>query len=283
MKKNIKFNFLSQLNLLNKSNQTIIPSKLRVGEIYIEKLKPLGGMFKPGITKAGRVSLSGFLNDGTKVKVYNSYNSEQIRLRKNLDLHFKNENVLFSPVITSDEFFVVEKWIKGKSFSDLQPKALDKYSIELINFLNKIHNESLFIKLARENKNSFCYIRNYLLMRLKPWEQWIPVEKLVKAWHKSDLETESKIATKISHPDLSLSNLIVDSDDRIYIVDNELIGVGKGWILDKKNSFFRMKVPPLKIDHISQNFFNLSWKLRLVGSAIDSGDFERAERMSKLI
>ena len=114
MKKNIKFNFLSPLNLLNKSNQTKIPSKLRVGEIYIEELKPLGGMFKPGITKAGRVSLSGFLNDGTKVKVYNSYNSEQIRLRKNLDLHFKNENVLFSPVITSDEFFVVEKWIQGR-------------------------------------------------------------------------------------------------------------------------------------------------------------------------
>ena len=118
-------------------------------------------MFKPGITKA-EVSLSGFLNDSTKVKVYNSYNSEQIRLRKNLDLHLK-VNVLFSPVITSDEFFVVEKWIQGRSFSDLQPKALDKYSIELINFLNKIHHESLFIKLARREQKLFLLYKELLI------------------------------------------------------------------------------------------------------------------------
>ena len=283
MKKNIKFNFLSPLNLLLKSNDNIIPSKLRVGDTYIEKLKPLGGMFKPGITKAGRVSLSGFLEDGTKVKVYNSYNFDQIRLRKNLDSYLKNDTVLFSPVITSDKLFVVEKWIKGKSFSDLKPKMLEKFSLELINFLSKIHNESPFIELARANSNSFCYLRNYLLMRLKPWENWLPVEKLVKAWHQSDLETESKIASKVSHPDLSLSNLILDSDHRIYIIDNELVGVGKGWILDEKNSFFRMQAPPLELEDIARKFFNLSWKLRLVGSAIDNGDFERAERMSKLI
>ena len=41
LKKNIKFNFLSPLNLLNKVIK-YNPSKLRVGEIYIEELKPLG-------------------------------------------------------------------------------------------------------------------------------------------------------------------------------------------------------------------------------------------------
>ena len=51
----------------------------------------------------------------------------------------------------------------------------------------------------------------------------------------------------------------------------------------QKKFFFSNEVPPLEIDYISQNFYNLSWKLHIVGSAIDSGDFERAERMSKLI
>ena len=31
-----------------------------------------------------------------------------------------------------------------------------------------------------------------------------------------------------------------------------------------------------------KNFIELSWKLRLVGSAIDQGDFYRAERMADL-
>ena len=117
---------------------------------------------------------------------------------------------------------------------------------------------------------------------MKIWEQWEPVENLLNAWIKSNEETKGVIPLRVSHPDLSLSNMILDSRDKIYIIDNELIGVGKGWLLDIRNSFIRSKVKNKKNTQIIDKFLELSWKLRLVGSAIDSGDFERAERLSKI-
>ena len=120
-----------------------------------------------------------------------------------------------------------------------------------------------------------------MILRLKPWCQWVPVQNLLEEWKKLNIATDSKIQSRISHPDLSLSNLILGDDNKIYIVDNELLGVGKGWLLDEKNSFFRSQVNIPELESICNRFYSISWKLRLVGSALDSGDFARAERMSK--
>ena len=120
-----------------------------------------------------------------------------------------------------------------------------------------------------------------MILRLKPWYQWVPVENLLEEWNKLNIATDSKIQARISHPDLSLSNLILGDDNKIYVVDNELLGVGKGWLLDEKNSFFRSQVNIPELESIINRFYSISWKLRLVGSALDSGDFARAERMSK--
>ena len=94
------------------------------------------------------------------------------------------------------------------------------------------------------------------------------------------METEKLVQSRVSHPDLSLSNIILCDDNRIFIIDNELIGAGKGWLLDERNSFFRDKVCFPTFEKPIKNFLELSWKLRLVGSAIDQGDFYRAERMA---
>ena len=69
--------FFTASNLTTKS----IPSHLKVGSTYVHNLSPLGGIFKPGITKAGRVSLIGMLCNGEKVKIYSCLNSDQIFLR----------------------------------------------------------------------------------------------------------------------------------------------------------------------------------------------------------
>ena len=265
----------------NQKNKVYIPSKLRVGKKYIKNLQPLGGMFKPAITKAGRLSLFGYSEEGEKVKVYKAFNSNQIKLRKVIGDYLKSENVLFPKIITSDDNFIVEKWIDGKSFSNLKKDAIEKDTQRVINFLKKIHYEPEFQDLAKTYKNSFCYLHNYLILRLKPWCQWFPVENLLEEWDKLNIATNSKIESRISHPDLSLSNLILGDDNKVYIVDNELLGVGKGWLLDEKNSFFRSQVNIPELESISNRFYSISWKLRLVGSALDSGDFARAERMSK--
>ena len=79
-----------------------------------------------------------------------------------------------------------------------------------------------------------------------------------------------------------MSNLIVHSTGKLYVVDNELLGVGRSWVIDGKNSFCKSKFKDDLVDAVSQNFANLSWKLRLVGSALDNGDFERAERLAQI-
>ena len=62
--------------------------------------------------------------------------------------------------------------------------------------------------------------------------------KSIREWNILNLETNNQIDMRLSHPDLSLSNLIIGNDNNVYIADNELIGVGKGWLLDEKIPFF---------------------------------------------
>ena len=272
----LNFNFLSKNKSIN------IPSSLRVGNVLINNLKPLGGIFKPGITKAGRISFRGTLPNGKKVKIYQSFNKNQIKLRKKLGERFQTGDVLFPKIILNDENFIVEEWIIGKTFDKLKTKSIDQYSLKLIKFLEMIHFDKVFTDIAKNTGNSFCYLSDYLFIRLKPWQQWLPVEELLEKWQASGMEIKNIIESRISHPDLSLSNLILDKDEKIYIIDNELIGTGKGWLLDEKNSFFRNKITKPSFSPAVKNFFELSWKLRLVGSALDSGDFSRAERMAYL-
>ena len=271
-------NSLSSLFNYSKE-ETKIPSTLRVGNTYIKKLTPLGGIFKPGITKAGRLSLSGYLNNGTRIKVYRAHSPKQIYLRRIIGDKLKNDIVLLPPVITSDDNFIVEKWIEGKSYSRIKKGILDSNTNNLINFLEKIHYQSEFLDIAKSNEKSFCYLEDYLIIRLSPWKQWTPVEKLINEWINANNTIDKILDSRISHPDLSLSNMIL-SNNKTYIIDNELLGVSKGWLLDERNSFFRNKSSTKINDENVKNFYNLSWKLRLVGSALDSGDFARAERMA---
>ena len=48
--------------------------------------------------------------EGRKVKVYKSFNSDQIALRKEIGDILK-DNVLFPKVIANDDKFIVEEWI----------------------------------------------------------------------------------------------------------------------------------------------------------------------------
>ena len=53
-------------------------------------------MFKPAITKAGRLSLSGYSEEGEKVKVYKSFNPNQIKLRKVIGDYVKKRKCFIS-------------------------------------------------------------------------------------------------------------------------------------------------------------------------------------------
>ena len=88
-----------------------LPSSMKVGSTNIFNLTPLGGIHKPGITKAGRVSLKGQLSSGEVVKIYSCYNYQQVMLRLHCGVNVFTDKVSFPPIIDHDSHMIVEKWI----------------------------------------------------------------------------------------------------------------------------------------------------------------------------
>ena len=266
-----------------KSTDRSLPSSVKVGSTNVFNLSPLGGIHKPGITKAGRVSLKGQLESGEKVKIYSCYNSQQVKLRLHCGLHVFTDEVSFPPVIDYDSHMILEKWIdssnnitKGKNYFS------KNNTVSVMEFLTRLHQYSSNIDASDGYTHSFCYIKDYLLMRLSPWKNWKPVSRLLDAWFSEDEISNTKIKPRLSHPDLSKSNLVVANNSKIYIIDNELLGFGKGWVVDHYNTHFRSLFPLDFTNERSSKFVELTWKLRLTGSALDSGDFHRAKRMAAI-
>ena len=149
-------------------------------------------------------------------------------------------------------------------------------------FLTRLHQYSSSFGELDDYRNSFCYIKDYLLLRLSPWKNWEPVSRLLDAWLSEDEISNKKIKSRLSHPDLSKSNVVLANNSKIYIIDNELLGFGKGWVVDHYNTHFRALFPLDFPKERSSKFVELTWKLRLTGSALDSGDFHRAQRMAAI-
>lgn len=275
------------LNFINKSTscdqQKDVPSYLCVGNTPLSDLKALGsGIFKPAITKAGRLSLQGRMPENYKVKIYSGYSPAQISLRKGLDQLQIDLPILFPRVILNDDLFLVEEWINGTPLNELPPaKAMD-YAVKVEALLKQFQNNPILIALAEKHVGAFCYLNDYLISRLRIWVQWQPVKALIEEWRRTENDVIDLLPKFLSHPDLSLSNLILEqSSGKLYVIDNELLGVGRGWVNDGKNSFCRERFKSDTSNTLTQRFAALSWQLRLVGSALDGGDFARAERLAR--
>jgi hypothetical protein len=107
------------------------------------------------------------------------------------------------------------------------------------------------------------------------------VESLLDQWGQARLNLNSGLEAKISHPDLSLANMVIqEKTGKLFVIDNELLGVGLGWLLDGKNSFLHDHPLSSTWDEKTVHFVNLTWRLRKVGSAIDAGDFNAAANIA---
>lgn len=221
--------------------------------------------------------MSGRLANGQKVKVYSLFSSEQGALRLALQDMQPFERLHLPALLARSNTLVAEEWIDGQPLSKLSRAQLRQYSQTIQAFLHACQNNSILQSLAEQHLGAFCYINDYLLPRLKPWANWQPVARLLLQWQQARDATLAKVPSHLSHPDLSLSNLIVQRHTgKLYVIDNELLGVGPGWILDGNNSFCRQHPMQLAWDSDIKHFVKVAWRLRLVGSALDAGLFARA-------
>ena len=254
-----------------------IPGELVISGKVITNLEPLGGYHKPATTKAGRLSLSGTLSGGPRVKVFSSFGYKQLALRLAVQQLQPIAGLHFPRVLAFDDHFIAEEWIEGAPLKKQPLAHLQTASNTVSEFLQACAIDASLQHLALQHQSSFCYLDDYLLARLQPWAPWQPVEKLLREWHFARHEVEKKLPVHLSHPDLSLANLVVQrGTSQLFVIDNELLGVGLGWVLDCKNAFISEYSQSTIWDEPTRHFANLAWRLRLVGSALDAGEFNRA-------
>lgn len=252
--------------------------KIIVNGKAITDLIPLGGYRQLGITKAGRASFSGLL-EGKKVKVYSAYSMDHANLRAGLESTDLGRR-FFPRLIMSDKTYMVEEWINGPPLKKIGSSLFELAAEEITGFLSECRNSKELIQLAANHQGAFCYFQDYLIKRLEPWCVLDFVQQFILSWQDMYEKVKDKIEIRLSHPDLSDSNILLEKESgRFVVIDNELLGVGHGWILDRRNSFLRdfsadTEVQPNK--GIEKEFLNESWRLRLIGSALDASDFERA-------
>ncbi len=249
------------------------PGTLCVGGKIVSELRPLGGFHQPGVTKAGRLSFAGFC-EGRKVKVYSAFSSEQIALRhavQEVDLG----GCAFPEIVASDDHLVAEAWIEGASAAVLKGNELSHAEAAIREFLYANRHSELMLRLAKGNVGAFCYLQDYLIKRLSTWQHWSLLNEFVSDWQRTYESVCDESAVCLSHPDLSLNNLVYErKTKKLYLIDNELLGVGVGWVLDWKNSLIRSSAAPAYHAGVSPEFMEKTWRLRRVGSALDANDFK---------
>lgn len=254
------------------------PGSIRVAEFEVTDLKPLGGFFQPGVTKAGRLSFAGYCN-GRKVKVYSAQGSAQIALRQavqNIDFSV----CAFPELIAVDENLVVEAWVEGRSVEALGSSARRGVEQDIRVFLEANLLRGDLRNLARQHAGAFCYFEDYLVSRLGTWIHWSLVGSFLASWKKQYDELSKSVPVYLSHPDLSAANLVVESGTgKLVIVDNELLGVGLGWIIDGRNSLLRADIDCEVLSQIPKDFLDFTWRLRKIGSALDASDFYQVKAL----
>ena len=266
---------LRALRFLRSKKYSQLPGAINVAGVRISELQPLGGYHYPGVTKAGRLSFAGVC-DGRRVKVYSGYSAAQNLFRKELQaLSF--ESCAFPEIIAVDDKLVVEAWIDGVPVSRLD-KVEQRIAAQAVShFWEEARSREDVLELAERHRDSFCYFRDYLVARIGVWQHWEPVAEFLALWEREFSRLSGSLPVRLSHPDLSASNLVKDSSSgRIVVIDNELIGIGCGWILDSRNSLLGEYVPVDSSASIPLEFVDLCWRLRQLGTALDAGDFSKA-------
>jgi len=272
-----KFKKLQLRFFSSASNHELLIQNQRVRSVRL-----LGGFNQIGISKAGRFSCTGLL-DNQKVKIYECHSEEQVRLRQICEKSSFN-GVSFPNLMAFDKKYVAEKWIHGLSFSKLSRSERTAYEHKLESFLNNLHTLELTTEEKSATHNSFCYLNDFLLSRLDPWLCFEDIGIFVDKWKQHYKEVSDLIPDRISHPDLHEENIIIEKQtDRIYIIDNELLGYGKGWILDHRNSLFANKKNSHKCLQTPEieHFINITWALRCIGSDLVSNHIHRALALAK--
>jgi len=241
---------------VTEENLRKIVEKMNIGQLYPIKSR--------GITKSGLFSYFGFI-EGEKVKVYSCFTEKQTDLRVKIGEH--KFSCKFPPILARKGNVLVDQWIKGKTLDVLASPRLDLYARKVLSFMYELKD----FDISSLDIESFDYLE-YLKIRIK--DSGIDnIDDMYQKWSTENINTKPMLC----HNDLSKDNLVFNKQD-LYIIDNEMLGISKGWFLSWKNSF--MSQVGFSSDDfyqgISKSIIDEAWLLRKTGTKLleDKKDWE---------
>ena len=130
-------------------------------------------------------------------------------------------------IIARDEKYIAEEWIEGVSGNQVEEITL----ISAIgSLLEKFKTDFTDLHEDKRFKGSFDYLGDYLIDRIDPWLGYCNILEIKEDWQNNFFKVKNQLSDGLSHLRTNPSNVIRSKDGKIFVIDNELVGVGLGWI-----------------------------------------------------
>jgi len=246
---------------------------ISIGNRLIVDLEPLGRRKNPGKTKVGRLSFKGRYGKQT-VKVYSTFSRQQTALRIALQ-NQKFGECTFPDIVAASDTLIAEAWIDGTTVAALERDERAKADVAVGALLAEMQGRPDLIEMASSFADAFDYFNDYLIPRLEPWTALDDIGRFAASWRDLYAQMARDLPRRLSHPDLSADNVIREHNTgRFFVIDNELLGVGHGWIIDQRNSCIGTQgaVLPSSAAPLAE----MAWRLRRLGSALNAANLQQA-------
>lgn len=222
-----------------------------------------------GVSKIGNLSWKGSYL-GNPVKIYTCFDKEQAKLIEWLSNNSSIQEYLPNCHFTWDNIVVCD-WVIGSKISS--EDIINKHDVnrQIFDFLNKIHSMDISSLSVKNN----LYIES-IYKRLKNFD----------VLNKFDFNIEYDFVfdenSCLSHPDVTANNIILTKQG-IVIIDNEFLSVSSYPKIDYLNliNSFSDKVALksdffIDLDEEDLNYLEDVWKMRMVGSLLQKGAYNKA-------
>ena len=253
----------------------------------------LGETAAKALSKADRLGWV-VLMEGQPVKIYECYDESQAAFIEKVSNHTALKDFFPSCLMRKGVYLIVE-WVQGKLITWKQVQRDEKILYQFAQIQSLIHVQSLKTTIS----SGFSYM-DYLKRRLQRFKGIFPMNEAIKKIF-SILDNNTFIAQKrISHPDLTANNMILENDTgNLKVVDNELLTENSYYLIDLFNTCYSFGQEiegellerylahyvesggDLSLIAEHEQFFLALWYLRVIGSSLQSGAIEEAFRLSQ--
>ena len=252
-----------------------------ISDRQISNLQLLQRKNSDTLGKVGMLSWVGEMGD-SRVKVYECRSIGQAKFIEKLSHDERVKKYLPRCYHREREFLVVE-WVEGKSvaWDDLiaDPK--------LMHMMTAVHCafHSQVIEYWPDEK---CYFFDYLENRFNRFRNVLPLDDFVSKVLCILEDDKPQCGLRLSHPDVTPVNVIIDDSGTFKAIDNDLITQTSYYLVDLFTTHRSMRDLPsgVLVDYLksychnggnlqplvdNESFYNALWTYRMVGTCLQEG------------